>query len=518
MKLNPLFFVFFIGCTHWPESQTITLDSPLWDTDIVTLDDGVYAMLPLSGKLARIGTDDTWQLVGLLGAKPMSMRANIDHTQLVTHVEWPMCDDDRGEDDPPIQWIEDCPDGALYWDAEVAIIDAGKRIVTAPVAAHINGMELSPDGTTALLYMNDDVESEFVTGPVIDLSEIIFLDMETGDTQTLSIGFMPQSILFTQDGTRAVILSQSKVLILDMIKREILVSYPLTLDADMAVVPSSAVLSPDDRYVLISIEGRPDLYKLDLEVVSIDLEALDGVPSALASDPLTSRTVIVYKDSPTVDVIVDHTYIERHSIPLDEPATDIALQDGIAVLYNTTDQETHDIVKLDLASLETTEYVTHGAIATMRISPEGNYAVATIRPSTDVDNGGLEGFQSSHWGLAIADLHGNSVVSLVLEAEPVGVELIAHEDKEYALLLLDGVHTLISIDLSTPGSHTTVELPSSPASIDVNPRGGFTIAHRSALGQVSFFDPSSGELQTTSGFAAAQFFTEEEILPRQNTD
>ena len=87
---------------------------------------------------------------------------------------------------------------------------------------------------------------------------------------------MPNNILFTNDGYRAVVMSRSKVVVLDLETQAITVEYPLTLDADIEIDPSAAVLTPDGRYVLISIEGTNDLYKLDLEVVSIDIVDLQA--------------------------------------------------------------------------------------------------------------------------------------------------------------------------------------------------------------------------------------------------
>ena len=269
--------------------------------------------------------------------------------------------------------------------------------------------------------------------------------------------------------------------------------------------------------MLIAIEERSDLYKLDLEVVSIDMEALEAVPSDLASDAVTEQTILVYGNRAAVDIIVEHDFIERQTLTLDEPATNIAIHTGMAVLYNSESNNAHDIIKLDLSTLETTEYVTDNPVDSLQISPSGSHAVATLRPQNDWGHEGLDGYQSSRWGLAVAHLETDNVVSLVLESAPVGLELVEHADAEYALLLLEGVEDLIQIDLSAPGNYTTLALPSAPAGISSSPNDSFTIAHHSALGQVSFLDPSSGNIQTTGGFATANFFSEDR-LPRRGTD
>jgi len=108
-------------------------------------------------------------------------------------------------------------------------------------------------------------------------------------------------------------------------------------------------------------------------------------------------------------------------------------------------------------------------------------------------------------------------VSLVLESAPVGLEVIEKEEGSFALLLLDGVDSLIQVNLAEPGNYEAIELPSAPAGIDASPDGGFTIAHVSALGQVSFLDPASGDIRTTSGFATSGMLTEN-TLPRRDQE
>jgi len=412
--------------------------------------------------------------------------------------------------------VEECPEDALYWGAEMAIIDSGRRVAVSQVPAHMGGMAFTPDGDTAIVYMDESVEEQEVSGPIVDLTEIMFLDMNSGETESLSIGFLPRKILFTQDGERAVILSQSHVLIIDMETRAIITEYPLALDADLEIDPSGAVLSPDDRYVLITIDGRSDLYKLDLEVISIDMEALDGVPSDMANDIQTGTTVLVYENRAQVDVIMEHDFIERESIMLDEPATKVLTQDGVAVLFNDSRMDTHDIIKVDLTTMETTEYVVENPISQLQLSPDGHHAVATLKPLYDSDPGGLEGYQNTRWGLAIADLSTDDVVSLVLEYEPIGVELVQHSDNSFALVLLEGLEEVLQVNLASPGQYSSLDLPSPPAGIGTNPSGGFTIAHQSSMGQISFLNPSDRSLQTTGGFAVSNFFSEDK-LPRRTT-
>ena len=503
-----------IGCNLWPDTYETYLPA-MWSTSIVTLDDGVYVHLEDAGQLVRVGTDDTWHVVDLDGASPTRMEADSRKDRLLVHVEWPVCEDQSKK----IKLVEDCPDSALAWKTELAIVNNGKRSAVANVPGHLNAMTFTPDGDTAVAYLDNDREINNATGPLVDLSEILLIDLNTGDTSSISVGFMPRKVLFTRDGTRAVVMSRSTVVVVNLEEGRVDIEYPLTLDADIEIDPAAAVLSPDDRYVMIAIEGTQDLYKLDLEVVSIDMEGLDGIPSDMATDHNFEQTVVVYGDRAQVDLITEHDFIERVSLELDDPATNIAMTETQAVLFNTSHLDIRDIVRVDLDTQETVEYVAPNPVSSLQITPEGDYAVAVLRPESSYDYGagGLDQYQNNRWGLAVADLLNDNMVSLVLESKPVGLEVIQKDSGAFALLLLEGLDSLIQVDLAEPGNYTQLELPAAAAGIDASPTGGFTIAHVSPLGQVSFLDPATGDIRTTSGFATSGMFSEN-TLPRRNQE
>ena len=507
-----LFPLFVIGCNPWPNMTDTYLNS-MWNSSIVTLDDGVYVRLEEAKQLVRVGTDDTWHVVDLDGAAPTRMQADAAKDRLLVHVEWPVCEDQSKK----ITLVEDCPEAALSWETEMAIVNNGRRTAVAKVPGHLNAMTLTPDGNTAVAYLDDDQQINNATGPLVDLSEILLIDLEDGQTSSISVGFMPRKVLFTRDGTRAVVMSRSTVVVVDIDERVVDIEYPLTLDADIEIDPAAAVLSPDDRYVMIAIDGTQDLYKLDLEVVSIDMEGLEGIPSDMATDHNFEQTVVVYGDRPQVDLITEHDFIDRTSLEIDDPATDIAMTDTQAVLFNTSVRDVRDIVRVDLENQETVEYVASNPVHSLQVTPDGDYAVAILRPENTYDygSGGLDQYQDNRWGLAVADLLSDNIVSLVLESQPVGLEVIQKEDGAFALLLLEGLDSLIQVNLAEPGNYAQLDLPAPAAGIDASPTGGFTIAHVSALGQISFLDPATGDIRTTSGFATSAMFTEN-TLPRRN--
>jgi hypothetical protein len=496
----------------WPQGQDIYLNDSLWDSNVVDVNDGVYIRLPYAKGLIRIDNKGQHTLVDLNGAEPVRIQADKAQDRVLVFAQWPICRDD----DPEITRASECPDGELSTGHELAVVDKGRRTSVSAIPGHLNRVAEAPDGQTVVAYLDYDENEELDLDPIVDLTEVRFIDLDSGNTRAVSVGFSPRNILFTQDGTRAVILSRSKVVVIDLESFDVTIEYPLTLDADHELDPASAVLSPDDRYALISIAGSRDLYKLDLEVVSIDMEGLDQIPSDMATDFVFENTILVYGGDASADVITEHDFIERNTVDLDEPANRIAMGDGFAVLYHDGNDTVHDIVRLDLDTFAVVEYVADNPVDSLEITPGGEYAVAVLRPE-DRSGSGLDAHQNARWGLAVADLTGNDIVSLMLSSPPVGVELVEKDGSAYALVLLEDIESLIQVDLAEPGAYTTVDLPAPPAGIFARPDGTFTIPHETDLGLVSFLDPETGTLSTVSGFATVNLLTDQ-TLPRRDSD
>ena len=101
----------------------------------------------------------------------------------------------------------------------------------------MNALAFSPDGATAVAYLDYEVGLDIEIDGIVDLTEVVFVPLAGGDPVSVSIGFSPSNILFTEDGAKAVIMSRSKVVVVDLAEYRVVVEYPLTLDADQEVDP-----------------------------------------------------------------------------------------------------------------------------------------------------------------------------------------------------------------------------------------------------------------------------------------
>ena len=497
-------------------------DGSLWDAEVVPVGDAVYARLPAGEQLVRIQSDSTLSTVDLAGASPDRLVATPDGESLLVFASWQVCEDANAR----MESRAECSDDDLVVRRELARVEGDKRVDAFDVPAHLNALTFTDDGRTAVAYLDYTEQMEIEVDGLIDLGEVMFLPLDgESPPRSISVGFSPEKILFSTDSAgvndKAVIFSRSEVIVVDLATLEVVVTYPLVLDADQVVDPADAVLTRDGRVALVAIQGSSDLYELDLEKHSIDLEELDDNPVAMVNAALPELddgadlpvTLIAYAREAKVEVLDQGALELREPLELEEPVSDILVSDGSAVMYNRNASTVKDVYHVDLATYEITEFRVANPLDELRLSPSRAYAVGTLRPE-GASSSSLDAYQDSRWGLAVIDLVGEHETSLVLEAEPIGLALVERDGATYALVLMQGLEHLIQVNLAEPTFFTEVALEAPPLGIGQLASGQFYVTHDAALGLVSFLDPATGDLTTASGFATPGLFHEPTLLNR----
>lgn len=500
--------LFLLGCDGWdlPEGGYSSVEA-LWDPNVVAATDGVYVRLPRAGKLLRVTDNGQWSEVDLDGASPGELLPTADGSGVFLAATWPICDDD----DPLIEYVDDCPESKLTYGTEMVLVKDGKRMddgALPNVAPQFNTAAYTHDNSLAALYLNfQDGDTVTVNG-FVNLNEVAFVGLVDGATHRVSVGFAAETVLFNDDDSRAVILSRSQVAVVNLANASatceawsVCVTYPLTLDSDQAVVPSGVVLVEDGSYALVSVSGKKDVYVLDLVNESIDLLELEAVPSAMVDDKVNGRTVFVYANSARADV-VDHLFFELRSVTLEEPANRAIAVDNGTLLYSTGTFK--DVVMLDALSGNWHEQRAENPI--IELHTVNNFAVATLAQETTTGGSGTAAFYDQNFGLGIfslAPVTGDAPpdpISLVLQSQPVGIATVGDETSSYALLLLDGVDTLLKVTLDD-ASAEDIALEAPPLGIQQSPDGRFVVTGDSSMGMVSFVDPVDNGIVTVAGFA-----------------
>jgi hypothetical protein len=507
-----------LACNPWdnlPLDGWSWLDEPLWDHDVLAASDGLYVRLPHAGQLVRLNAGAEPVVVDLLGAEPTSMSLGPDLETVVVLQTATSC----VTDEPKVDEMAECPEDDRVVDHQLALVRDGALldgVEPVSIPGHYNRLAFSPwqEGSTtspvAVAYLDYEGSSIDVEG-VLNLTEVLFVDLRSGGTARVSVGFSASNILFTADASKAVVLSRSQVVVVDLTSSdyEVLTTYHLTLDADQEVDPLGAAITPDDHYLLMSVEGSGDLYAMDLDNESINIVDLDAPPSAMAVDGYADRTALVYKSRSQVDIL-EHDYFDLDSVQLDEPCNAIAETDeGVVVLYNDN-ASTHDVYRLDVESAELVEYRLANPVNELRLTDDFAYAVALMRPEGS-SGSGIDGEYDSRWGMSIIDLYTDDNTDLMLSSEPVGMAFAEDEGGEpFVLLLLEGLDSLVQVSLWD--EHVAeIALPAPPTGIGSLPSGQFYITHQSALGLVSFLAPGAEDLDLVSGFAGQGLFTDDSL-------
>lgn len=507
-----------IGCNPWdiPVVET-TYEDVLWDPNVAVAADGVYVRLPTAGRLVRVQSDGTWATVDLDGASPESITASPDGKGVFVVATWPVCDDN----DPLVVYVDQCPESKLTYEREMVFVRDAERVggeALPGVSAALDSAAWTDDASIAALYLNPDNAGSVVVDGFLNLNEVTFIEAATGEVHRVSVGFAAEAVLFTDDNTRAVVLSRSQVAMVSLESGDAdcsawsaCVTYKLTLDADTTVTPDNVVLVADGKYALVSVASSKDLYVLDLENESIDIIELAGSPSAIVDDPDHGVTVVAYAGHSQVDVI-EHDFFEVSSIELEEPATQAVLTPVGVLAYNDVTSSFKDVAMIDPVSGDWLEARAENPI--LELKAGSRFAVATMLPETSTD-----GLYDAHYGFGIFTLSAPGTesapdpVSLVLESAPVGFATLETDSADYALLLMSDVDTLLKVRLND-ATATSIELDAPPLGIAASPDDRFVVIEDSPLGMISFVDPVEDTQATVSGFATVAF-VERPVLPRR---
>lgn len=493
-----------IGCgwNHLPQQDDITLPRQLWNASkAVPTSDGLYVQLSRSGGLALLRPgDEEVTYVDIGEGRVVEVAAAPDDRTLVTFVERTWCDDEG-----------DCDE-----ETEINVVRDGAVEATLEVDGVYNAVTYAADGRFGIAYL--DLSQNVDLQGVTNLTSVVVLDLQSGTTTPVSVGFAADRVLFVDDpngASKAVVLSKNSVAVVDLLQPqpEVEVTFPLTLDPDQSVTPVGVDLTPDGQFALISVAGSSDLYALDLQTRSINIIELSSAPASMAVSAEADRTVLVYDRLAAVEVL-EHQLFDIERYELDEPMSEVIETEDFALLYSTDGYK--DAYRLDLVTGELVEYRLQNPAIAMHLAPGNDFAIALTRAEGGGGNG-VDGIYDQYPGMEVIDLRDDDADPYLLEGQGLGMAFSATETRLDALVLQDGIDYLYQLDLYT-GQSQEIDLAAPPVAIGALPGGPFWITHDAALGLVSFLDPSTGEVTEIAGFASHDLIDDIEPLSRDGEE
>lgn len=490
MRFLPLLAL--IGCGWDLPHQSWTSVAPLWDPrGVLATDDGLYGLMPHAGGvvLLRPGEDAVRVDIGEGRATRLSSAPTGGPAAVAAVIERYRCATDDPKETRGVHMVEDCAADDLQVDNEIDLIRAGEVSSAIALDAPFDSLVWSPDGSHAIGWI--DLANAAGIHGVVNLTSVVVIDATAGTATPVSVGFAATQVLFDAQGDKAVVLSQSAVAVIDLTAsppvRE--VTFALTLDPHQVVVPIGVALTPDDAHALISVQGKSDLYVLDLIHHSVNIVSLDAAPSAMHVDIADDRTVLVSASAASVD-IVDHDVFDVERIALAEPMSSIVDGAGFDLLYNPGLQ---DIYQLDVLTGDVITYRLQEPLLSLYLAPTEEFAIALTSES---GFGGRPGMEI----LDLRDGRGHTYPYL-LEQRGIDVAFTETDAGLHALVLQQNVPYLYKLDLYA-GAAEEVELVQPPVAIGALDSGGFYVTHDDPLGLVSVVDPATNAIETLAGFGS----------------
>ncbi len=475
------------------------VDQALWDPAFpVALEDGLVVRLPATegAMVLRPGAEP--ERIDLGNAQTKSVLPSPDGRTLLVRTYGVRCDPEWGA-----IFVQDCPDEARTEERSTHVVFPEAQANAFDTGDWYGEFTYSPDARFAVAPVLPD--ADISGGGVVSLDAVLVLDLERGKRWEVPVGFRATKLVFTADASGAsdgmVVLSQSEVTTVDLSQDVPLPGtiFPLTLDPRTVLQPKDVVITPDDAFALIAVQGSADLYVLDLVNPSINLVGLSGPPQVMKVDAARDQTILTYART-HIDVL-DHGSFETRRVALGDAVDKVQVLGEHALLWSSTGGR--DAVRLNLTTLGIDTVRLNWAPDRLEVSPDGQFAV-----TLSSEAGGR---------LEVIDLRPDADDRLSTRSRPFGLDgrgldlaFTSAGDALKLLLVQEGVDGLFS--LSLPSYEVAlVELEAPPLRLGAFADGTFWITHMDPLGWVSFLG-SSGEVTTQQDFATVGMYDRPRLL------
>jgi DNA-binding beta-propeller fold protein YncE len=396
-----------------------------------------------------------------------------------------------------------------------------------PTLPQQNRVEIDPTGTFAVAWFDlskaiADAGGLGNVGEIGSLQDVTVVALDRGNEVAayLAVGFRVREVEFDAAGTRAYVITDDGVSIIDLAQ-----AAAGTLHV-AATIPVAAdpFSSPDDMEVDITGDGAWAVSR-ELGRAELRVTALTGAPAAYtvplpaeATDvdlaPDGTRAYAVLREASTL-AIVDIPGDAQNPAAMDlvqlgSEVVGSAVIDhdaGRALLF-TNAFDVERLIDVDLVD-PTHPFAVRKlqkGVRTVAISPDGQTALVlhSKEPGDPLGTGTLEDFVDRSFGYSLVDL-ASGFAKLALTPVDPGAFAFA-PDGQHAYLALDGgdapsaVARLQVLDLDTFVVHD-LDLGSPPEGVGVLPTANVAfVSQRHALGRVTFVDFATRATHTLTGF------------------
>lgn len=273
--------------------------------------------------------------------------------------------------------------------------DGVSRASDVDVVRGSNAIAVAPDGTFAVVYFNVDLRTTMASGSFQDLSVVL---LDEGDDRAIgmTVGFRPRAVHFNADSTRAYVVTEDGVSILDIAEIKAKGSHIARTVALGSATEASTLdvsITPDGRFALSrqTGEGTLRLARLDGDD-DTDLETLDlteifrRAQAANEAEQGEEEGGASDASDPTVEDAGVEDPVDTLE-PLDAGAMDAAAPGDAGDAASTSGQadgavssnQTGSSVPSNPTTADTSGPLMFTEITDVDLSPTGDFALAVFR-------------------------------------------------------------------------------------------------------------------------------------------
>ena len=398
--------------------------------------------------------------------------------------------------------------------------DGTRVLATLP---SLNRLDVDPTGRFAVVWFDLIKAIHDGTGNAGSFQDVCVIALAPGSEKAvaLTVGFRPRSVAFDAAGTRAYVITQDGVSVIDL---------AFATEHEPRIVPPIAVAapgtSPDDLEVQIVATGDYAAVRqaghAGLRVVSMQTAnpgqawdiPLAAPPTDIDLAPDGSRVYAALRDASQLAVIdipgdaLDPTGVEIVDL---SPATvgSIAVsRDGKRALVFTNATLDPHVTRVDLATpgFPHVTWTLQKAVRAIGIAPDSTTAIvlAAKAPGDPATATTVDDFIARSFGYALVDL-ATGFAKLQLTPVDPGPFVYAPDGRR-AYVALDGGDAVtatraLQVVTAQTAIVETLPLGSPPSAVGIVPGANQAfVAQRHPLGRMSFVALGTGAVRTVTGF------------------
>ncbi len=395
-------------------------------------------------------------------------------------------------------------------DYSVSLIDISTDTVTTlPVDIYDNSMVLSPSGNVAITYFDPSKSLNLSANPTRNFNEIGIVSIPDKTSTLINVSFLPRTVVFTDDGSKAVVVTTSQIGVIDLKSGGYAVTrYQLVNPLLQQIIPSSLKLTPDGRYAITAVQNSSNVVIQDIINGSQTVLALGPTVTDVALTTDGTRAIAVnagngslsYITLSTFSVTTQYTGLDINHIAISNDGTD-------ALLYTsnptTTTAAGETVYVLSLTASSIQSYPVVKGVSSVIMAP---FTTTGISSAIIVHNGPggsstdpVKQFFYNNYAVTMFQMATGLETPVALVSAPT--MFATSNDGMYGYAMMPDTGAIAILNLITQIS-TGIYVPSTPTFIGVMP-GMHTayIGETYPLGRLSFIEPDQNmNVSTITGF------------------